>query len=73
MITQAGKEQLTGYKKQYQDLMASDVNQEGKKAVNISFKDVNVESGDCICLRGNMFSLMCGLLGVDLVNIRFHT
>ena len=41
VITQAGKEQLTGYKKQYQDLMASDVNQEGKKAVNISFKDVN--------------------------------
>lgn len=65
VITQAGKEQLTGYKKQYQDLMASDVNQEGKKAVNISFKDVNDREWGLYMFKGkyvliDVWATWCG-------------
>ena len=65
VITQAGKEQLTGYKKQYQDLMASDVTQEGKKAVNISFKDVNDREWGLYMFKGkyvliDVWATWCG-------------
>ena len=53
--------------------MASDVNQEGKKAVNISFKDVNDREWGLYMFKGKYVLIDVWLLGVDLVNIRFPT
>lgn len=65
VMTQEGKVKLTEYKKQYQDLLASDVNQQGKKAVNISFKDVNDKQWGLYMFKGkyvlvDIWATWCG-------------
>lgn len=65
VVTKEGKEKLVECKKQYQDLLKSEDNQAGKKAVNISFKDVNDREWGLYMFKGkyvlvDVWATWCG-------------
>ncbi|HJA15953.1 MAG TPA: TlpA family protein disulfide reductase [Candidatus Butyricimonas faecavium] len=65
VMTQDGKEKLAECKKHYQDSLKSDDNQAGKRAINISFKDVNDKEWNLYMLKGkyvliDVWATWCG-------------